>query len=239
MRKYFYALGLKLAFSLNQRLRIISAGAPLFLNALCLLPQHDVQTWLNLTAIRPFSSSEPRLKYWMEAQERIGQNNRRLTQFLWRPGLGYAVNDNTSLWFGYAWVYTTKPMVCQSFGENRLWQQILWYKEHPYWNILSRTRLDQRFPHHPAHSNIRLRELVKITLPFTESSPAGLIIYDEVFFHLRAYKASFYDQNRIFIGLGYAFGPHLSAEMGYLNQNIKRRTDHFRGNDFSITVFLT
>src|SRR5689334_22961472 len=93
--------------------------------------QRDFQTWLNLTMtgyIDKQSNTLNRVKYWLEGQERIGDDSTRSSQTLLRTGLGYELKSNLSLWVGYAWIYTGAPNTSHPYHEDRIWEQLLWVK---------------------------------------------------------------------------------------------------------------
>lgn len=85
------------------------------------------------------------MRYWLEGQERFGDDSTHLTLTLLRPGLGYALTENLSLWVGYAWVHAGHPLTPNTFEENRIWQQLLWIKRNHSLTFTSRTRMEQRF----------------------------------------------------------------------------------------------
>lgn len=205
------------------------------------LPTHDTQLWTNVTATGAIKKHSP-VKYWFEAQERWGDDISRLSQFLLRPGLGYQLTENTSLWLGYAWVYTSWPFAVNPHDENRLWQQLLWAKTYATTKWMARSRLEERFISTNYHTAWRFRQLAKLTVPI-DSSRYSLVGSEEVFIHLNDFnhqKNQGFDQNRYFLGIGYALTRSLSTEIGYLNQYIRRiNAPSYSGNCFSITVFLT
>lgn len=190
--------------------------------------RHDFQTWLNVTAIGNFTKadkSKSRFKYWLENQERIGDHSEHFTQIMARPGLGYALTDNLSLWVGYGWIYTGYPLTTQSFEENRIWEQLLWIKKMPRFLFMSRTRLEQRFLENNPKTAYRARQLLKFMLPLTHYPQWSVVSSDELFLHKNNFvgkNSRGFDQNRFFIGMAYTFNQTLTTEMGYMNQYIRR-----------------
>lgn len=207
--------------------------------------QHDFQTWLNITTTGKFTTKNERLshlRYWLEAQERIGDDSTHLTQTLLRPGLGYALTANTSLWLGYAWVRTGYPLTTKPFEENRIWQQLLWVKTTTYFTFTSRTRMEQRMLSNNPKTAYRARELLKISVPLNAYPKFSLVSSDELFWHKNnavGRNSAGFDQNRFFAGLGYKISPALTTEIGYMNQYIKRfGVPDFLANIASINFFL-
>ena len=103
----------------------------------------DAQNWWGITAIGVFhkNHSATPFKYWLEGQQRLGDHNSRSSQRFVRPGLGYALNETTSIWLGYAWVYTGVPLTITPFMEERLWEQLLCVRKYSHHTFSSRTRV--------------------------------------------------------------------------------------------------
>lgn len=207
--------------------------------------ERDVQTWFNITAIGKTHSNNKfigRLRYWLEDQERLGDDSSRFSQILLRPGLGYALTDNLSIWIGYAWIYTGKPNTPNPFEEDRIWQQLLWTKTNKYLTFTSRTRTEQRFLENNPKTAYRLRQLIKISVPFKHFNKMSFVTSDEVFFHKNNFvgtNSSGFDQNRYFVGVGYKINPSLNTEIGYMNQYIRRfGVPDFLANIVSLNFFL-
>lgn len=204
------------------------------------LPTQDMQVWTNVTLNGPLSSKTPKIKYWLEAQPRFGEDVSRLSQVLLRPGLGYALTPTTSIWGGYAWIYTTLPFASPSFDENRIWQQLLWSRKFNTVRLVSRTRLEQRFIQQNIHVAWRLRQFFKAEIPLPIQPAFSAIVSNEVFVHLNDFNRNNnqgFDQNRFFIGIGKELAPHIKAEAGYLNQTIRRiNAADYSGNYLSLNV---
>lgn len=203
-------------------------------NSLCFAQeQRDVQSWWNITAVGPLSQQPDavKFKFWLEGVLRLGDDSSRSTQRIFRPGLGYALNDTTSVWLGYAWINTAPPLSPEALKEQRMWQQLLWVKKYEQSTLTSRLRFEQRFfSNHPV-VGWRLRELVKFSLPWSYNSKWSLVGIDEVFVHYshrKNYTLTGFDQNRFFMGLAYKLNAALSVEVGYLNQYVYR----YRNSDF-------
>lgn len=208
--------------------------------------QQDMQSWLNVTATGSFPKPDKTassLKYWLEGQERFGDDSARFSQTLLRPGLGYALNANTSLWLGYAWVYSGRPLTSKSFAENRIWQQLLWVKSTRYLTFTSRTRMEQRFLENNPKTAYRARQLIKLSLPLPTYTQFSLVSSDELFWHKNNFvgkNSQGFDQNRFFIGFGYKFNPQVTTEVGYMNQSIRRfGVPNFLANILSVSFFLS
>ncbi|SFP74967.1 Protein of unknown function [Nitrosomonas cryotolerans] len=192
----------------------------------------DFQTWGNITATGNFSAINPNLKnlkYWVEGQGRFGDDSSRFSQSLIRPGIGYAVNDKTSVWVGYAWVPTSRPFAAKSpFNEHRIWQQLLWSDSYSFGKVTSRTRFEQRFFDIPGSTDVayRYRQMLKLSVPMPFISPnVSFVVFDEIFVNLNNIDTGIktgFNQNRAFAGIGYKFNQYTTGEIGYMNQYFNR-----------------
>ncbi|MCB1936996.1 MAG: DUF2490 domain-containing protein [Nitrosomonas sp.] len=193
----------------------------------------DFQFWGNITATGSFDAINPKLKWWMEGQGRFGNDSSRFSQGIIRPGIGYALTENTSVWLGYAWIPTSRPFAAnKAFNENRIWQQLLWSKRYSFGSITSRTRLEQRFfDFHRSGSTAdghghRFRQFLKLTVPMPSVSPnLSFVVLDEIFINMNnvdtGARAGF-NQNRAFGGFAWRFNKFTVGEIGYLHQYFNR-----------------
>ncbi|MFT4058507.1 MAG: DUF2490 domain-containing protein [Legionella sp.] len=208
--------------------------------------ESDFQTWPNLTAIGKFHKADKtasRFRYWLENQERIGEDSRHFSQILVRPGLGYALTNHLSLWVGYGWIYTGRPFTTHPFEENRIWQQLLWVKKLAHSTFTSRTRMEQRFLENNLKTIYRVRQFVKLAVPLKVHPRWSIVGSDELFLHKNNYagrNSQGFDQNRFFIGLGYQFNSGFTLETGYMNQYIRRfSVPNFCSNILAINFLLS
>ncbi|MCC7135460.1 MAG: DUF2490 domain-containing protein [Nitrosomonas sp.] len=196
--------------------------------------EEDFQTWGVFVATGSFGAINPdwkNFKYWVEGQGRFGNDTSRFSQGMVRNGLGYAVNDKTSVWLGHAWVPTSLPFAARkAFDEHRIWQQLLWSDKFSFGTLTSRTRLEQRFFSGLPRSEdtgYRFRQFIKLSIPLPSISPAfGLAFYDELFINLNNTDSGLRDGfalNRGFAGVFYRLNQHTVFEIGYLNQFINTK----------------
>lgn len=188
----------------------------------------DFQTWGNITATGSFSSN-PKIKWWLEGQGRFGNDSSRFSQGIIRPGIGYAINEKTTIWLGYAWIPTSFPFAGQSpFNEHRVWQQLLWSNPYSFGTITSRTRMEQRTFDIQGSTDVghRFRQFLKWTVPMPAVSPkVSFVLLDEIFINLNNVDTgarSGFNQNRIFAGIAYKVSNIATAEIGYMNQYFNR-----------------
>ena len=205
----------------------------------------DQGLWFLALAQGSFGSAEQassKLRWWLDVQSRFSNDADGFTQGIVRPGIGYALNDNTTLWLGYGWI-PTSPVSGQDYDEQRIWQQLIWSKPLNGISFSSRTRLEQRFREGSNDTGWRLRQFLKATYALPAKPNVSLVGYDELFFGLNDTDwgaSSGFDRNRLFLGVGWRLGKSgNSLEIGYLNQYIDKTT----GNDLmehilSLNFFL-
>jgi hypothetical protein len=205
--------------------------------------RQDFQTWTNITANGSFGLLDPGLgkfRFWLEGQGRFGNDSTTLSQGILRPGLGYSLADNLSVWLGYAVIPTMEPFSAVSFNENRIWQQVLWTPQTAIGPITSRTRFEQRFTRAPDVS-YRLRQMVRLAYPLDFAPGFMLVGWEELFLNINSTGAitAGFDQNRVFLGVGYAIDENLRTEIGYMNQYIYRdTTEDLMTHVLSLSLFL-
>lgn len=202
----------------------------------------DSQFWTSITAMVPASNNSPKIRYWFEIQNRVGDEVSQLSQLLLRPGVGYEIAPFTTIWLGYARIYTAAPFTTNPFDENRIWQQILWSKGFTHWQATVRGRLEQRFMPNTIHTEWRYRQLFKGAFAIPHHDKYTFVLSNEVFFHLNDFNHQNnqgFDQNRFFTGFGYKTNKNTNVEIGYLNQFIKRiGSENFSGNNLLISLLV-
>ena len=186
------------------------------------------------------TSKYGRFKWWFDAHARFLDDSSGFAQSILRPGLGYAISDAVSVWLGYAWVHTDLEQ-SRGIDENRIWQQLIWSTRFEPVNFMSRSRLEQRFLDTGSDTGWRFRQFIKVAYPF-ENSRLGLAAYDELFFDLNDTDWGAdggIDQNRVFAGVGVKLAASAKAEIGYLNQFVRRANrDDAHNHILSLTLLL-
>ncbi len=177
--------------------------------------------------------------------------DRWATQII-RPGITYFANDHLRFTVGYAYarsypavgLHTVRP-------ENRLWQQVLWTSRQKRLQTQQWIRVEERFNRkivndelQDGHNfNFRFRYLLNLMVPlnrdFIEPNTLFFAFNDEI--HINAGKQITYnvfDQNRLFLGLGYQFTKGLNLQVGYMNQFQQLPSgNHFNSNNV-LRVFV-
>lgn len=166
-------------------------------------------------------------RWWLDTHLRLTDDTNGFQQSILRPGLGYEVFENQTLWAGYAWVLTS-PILGEDYDEHRLWQQWMASQSCGDWKLLHRSRFEQRWVETGEDIGLRWRQMHRIQKTFANDARWSWIGWDEVFFNFNDTdwnaKGGF-DQNRAFLGLGFKRSPEarVRTEIGYLNQVINRQ----------------
>lgn len=172
----------------------------------------------------PLYPAAGRLKWWFDGHLRFFDDNDGFAQSIVRPGIGYALTDNTAVWAGYGWIETS-PISGETFTEHRIWQQATWSDDCGDFSFALRSRLEQRFLEPGDDTGLRFRQLVRAQHNLPQSPRFTLVAWDEAFFHLNDTDwgaQTGFDQNRLFAGFGVKHKPDSPwrTEIGYLNQFI-------------------
>lgn len=200
--------------------------------------EEDGAFWINLNAQGKLPSDN--FNWYAEYQPRWRQEGKHLDVSIIRPAIYYSINENSSVWVGYANV-RFHPSGRSSREENRLWQQYL-LKFEPVENVYmqSRTRFEQRHFENASDTGYRLRQLFRVSVPIKATS-YSFVFWDEYFLHMNdtdwgAVRG--FDQNRAFLGVNAKINPHVALEVGYLNQLINTRNIDRENHVLSTTLNL-
>ena len=137
--------------------------------------------------------------------------------------LGYMIDESQVVYVGYGFQHVLEPLASQPTNESRVWQQYNreFFTETGGYKLIS--RLEERTVNNGAGLAMRARQLGQWTYPLSDDW--YLIGIEEVFFNLNTVSwgpVSGFDQNRLFLGVGYRFNEITRAEVGYLNNYINR-----------------
>lgn len=177
----------------------------------------DFQIWSPVYLTYSFTDN---IQGWYEVQPRFGENASQVNQLLLRTALGYRVTKHWSLWQGYAWTPSFEP---RFVSENRIYQQLVFAQSYPFVDMMSRTRLEQRWILHVPGTAVRFRTLLRGRFPLDDARVWGLVTQNEIFFNLNSPANGpngGFDQNRFFFGLNKKINEHLSVDGGYQLQAI-------------------
>jgi len=181
-----------------------------------------------------------RFSIHLDVQARSSDQLEHLGTFIFRPGVNLHFRKNMFFTAGYALVENRRSIqgVAGYVPEHRIWQQLVLNHHAGFIPVQHRLRLEQRFIGKYSLTNgeletdgnrfaHRLRYFVRSIIPFNGSKPftQGVFaaIQNEVFMNIgdkSAVNGRFFDQNRLYLALGYRLSQKVDLEGGYLNQYI-------------------
>lgn len=189
--------------------------------------EYREQTWLgyfNQTRITNKSG------LWVDLHARFtDQFVNRLGISIARVGYIYYITDQVRLSSGYAYVTQHGHGGTPNVPEHRPWQQIQWIEKKKGFTLMQWIRVEERFRRNVTageltdeyNFNWRFRYNIAFTIPLKGKSVAPrtpfLFLNNEI--HINAGKEiarNYFDQNRLFAGVGYQFTAHINAHLGYM-----------------------
>lgn len=189
---------------------------------------------------------------WLDVHARRTDFLDRWSTLIFRPGVTYYINDHVRFTAGYALVghypaaglRTVRP-------EHRPWQQVLWTSRSKRLQTQQWIRLEERFNRNVVDDelvdgynfNYRFRYLLNLMVPlnrdFIEPQTLFFAFNNEI--HINAGKKitnNYFDQNRLFVGLGYQFNKSLNVQLGYMNQFQQLPAGNQFNNNHVVRLFV-
>lgn len=169
---------------------------------------------------------------------------------LLRPGLNFHITKKLTATAGYAFIHNRRVVsgISGYAPEHRIWEQLLYTHKLKSIFVNHRFRLEQRFISKSVLQNNelknagsvyanRFRYFIRNVLPFhqqkTFSKGLFAALQNEVFVNIgntANVNGKFFDQNRLYLALGYRLHSSFDLETGYLNQYISGRNGAFTNN---------
>lgn len=195
---------------------------------------NDFRLWAPVFLTVPLS---PFFIWYAEVNPRFGDDVSDLNQLILRTAIGYKLNENWSVWQGYAWntVYDNANYQDDFTGEHRIYQQLTYrdkfsfLEAFPFIKIQSRTRLEERWIHHTNITALRPRTLLRVDIPLPMVPNWSFVTFDEIFVNLNGVSGgpeAGFDQNRWFIGFNREFTKQINVDFGYQMQIINTRREN-------------
>lgn len=178
----------------------------------------------------------------LEYQWRRTKGFKNWQQSLLRIGANYKLNDNLTAHLGYGWVetfsYGDYPIANNgTFPEHRLYEQISFRQPVNKFLFTHRFRIEQRWLGRVKVGSAGNREIedwfflhrfryqFRTQYPFYSKGDKQLYgaAADEIFIGAgKNLGVNIFDQNRIFLLLGYKLNKKISVEAGYMNQTLQQ-----------------
>jgi hypothetical protein len=237
------------------RPRRLTAGLILFVSLLTGGPDLAAEgteelfgTWANLFVSGRFGQDSPWI-YFGDVSLRTTESSRpyppsgqdyQVSAVITHDAIGYRFDEHHSVHVGYAFAWARDPLAREPTNENRAWEQYSYTTLTPLGPFQSRSRLEQRTVNIGPGTSLRFRQMLRLSYPLTESW--FLVSWDELFINLNSVDwgpVTGFDQNRVFVGVGYRIDATLRTEIGYMNQYISRDLTYDRSfNMISLNLFL-
>lgn len=177
----------------------------------------DLGLWINNNITLPVTE---KVYTRFQVSPRLLGNVTDFSQFILHSTLGYKVNENLSILQGHAWSTTHIPRIRR---EQRIYQELVYWKKFSRFNLENRVRLDERFIQNAGSFSFRPRYRLKAFFPLNKSRDLSLVVFDELFLNLTSSSSGpkrGIDQNRIYVGLRKDVSKNVSIEGGYQLQHI-------------------
>jgi hypothetical protein len=185
-----------------------------------------------------------------DVQWRSSDELKHTQTLLLRSGLNIHLTKQFTVTGGYAFIHNRRVVsgVSGFAPEHRIWEQLLYNHKLKSIFVSHRFRLEQRFISKSVVQNNELRNdgsvyanrfryFFRNVLPFhqqkTFSKGMFAALQNEVFVNIgnkANVNGKFFDQNRLYLALGYRLHSSFDIETGYLNQYINGRNGAFTNN---------
>ena len=187
---------------------------------------------------------DKKLSMHLDMQVRSTDELQQVQTILFRPGLNYHFNKKLSATAGYAYIGNRRAVdnVAELLPEHRIWQQAIFTHQIQSISTAHRVRFEERFISVPKLMNntleidgyrqaYRFRYFMRSIISFTKgpgfNKGAFFALQDEIFLNTgnkQAVNGKTFDQNRLYLALGYRLPKKIDLEAGYMNQYVKART---------------
>jgi long-subunit fatty acid transport protein len=160
-----------------------------------------------------------------------------LNQLLLRTGIGYNLTENNNnILLGYGFIHTERYLANAkdkiAVDEHRIYQQFITKQNFNRVFIQHRYRIEERFL--PNDFQIRFRYFVSLNIPLNNKTMIKNTVYasayNEIFLNG---KATIFDRNRLYAGMGYVLNKNIKVELGFMAQTLEQTNR----NQFQIIVF--
>ena len=189
-------------------------------------------------------------KHWQissDAQVRSADQAKYVSNLLLRAGLGYVLSDKQTILLGYTYFgsWEKENGDFQYEPENRIYQQYQLENKLFRIEITNRLRYEQRFIKKTDHNVFaqRFRHYIQLQIPIMTDAEFKKGIYisiqNEIFLNVQGRNKinhNLYDQNRVYLGIGYRLSKELEIETGYLFRYQIEENENVRNNIFQLLL---
>lgn len=199
---------------------------------------------------------------WMQSQIRLGLDYNFAKDM--STTAGYSFIDTWA--YGLFAEETTPKYNHYRFAEHRVWEQFITKQKLGRIYTQNRFRLEQRWIENKTKDSLgvyvrdneinsgdhaepwkyrnraRYRYMIQIPLNHKEMVDNTLFIQasDEIFVNFgKGVKYNIFDQNRLYLALGWRFNHHCNLQLGYMNQFIQKSDGMHKENNHTLQVSIT
>ena len=189
-----------------------------------------------------------------DVQLRSSDQLKNMQTLLIRSGLNVHLNKKWTVTAGYAFTYNRRTVndIIGYAPEHRIWEQVIYSHKIKMFPILHRLRVEQRFIGQATVQNNqletdgygyanRLRYFIRNIIPLKTQKTFAKGIFaalqEEVFINFGSGQYTNgepFDQNRIYLAIGYRVNASFDLEAGYMNQYINGKNDAFTNNHIAL-----
>ncbi|RYY28651.1 MAG: DUF2490 domain-containing protein [Chitinophagaceae bacterium] len=182
----------------------------------------------------------------LDVQARSTDQLEHLNTFIFRPGLNWHFRKNMIATAGYGFFHSRRSIsgISGYAPEHRIWQQFILNHHVGVIPVQHRLRLEQRFISKTRIENgdlkvsgnrfaNRVRYFNRAIIPLNGSKPfvngVFAAIQNELFLNLgdkSVVNGKFFDQNRLYLAIGYRISAKFDLEAGYMNQYVSGSNDN-------------
>ena len=203
-----------------------------------------------LASFNTFSTGK-KTSIHFDGQWRSSGHVKNMQTLLLRGGFNYKISSAATLTGGYAYILNRKILngITGYAPEHRLWQQALLKHKLKKIEVTHRFRTEQRFMANSSIQNnrftnegsnyaSRFRYFIRNVLPLASAENGfskGMFasLQNELFLNVgntQTVNGKTFDQNRLYLALGYKLNKRYSFDVGYLNQYINGKNNAFTNN---------
>lgn len=191
----------------------------LFLSTVSFSQTPGLGTWNVASAKITFNKT---WSAFAEAQLRSQQVVHDFNYYEYKAGVGYNFPKVVSMLFAMGHYGTYQPTgnfkTPAVNDEFRIWEQFVLENNIGRVKIEHRYRIEQRFTSQFGYRN-RFRYRINAIVPLNDKQIKPGTWYTSIFNEMFVTNEDpYFEQNRIFLGLGYQFSPNLTVLAGYLNR---------------------
>ena len=167
---------------------------------------------------------------WVDLQLRLNDYFSEKSVSIARAGYTYFVSDQLRLTAGYGYItHFSRDSATPDVPESRPWQQVQWFDKKKNFSLAQYFRVEERFVREVSNNelsngfrfNWRFRYNFAMSIPLKGNGMSAgtpfIFLNEELLVNAgKNIVNNYFDQNRLFAGIGYQFTAGLNAHVGYL-----------------------